>query len=317
MGGTHWYKGNIHTHTTESDGDEDPHKVVSWYRRHGYDFLVLSARNHLTLLDYGSGRRRFRKPLMVPGEEVSVRINGGETPIHINGVGISHVVEPIDADDLVATLQANVDAIVEAGGIASINHPNFRWAFDHRAISRVEGASLLEVFNGHPAANLFGAPGKPSYEGIWDGVLSAGRVIFGVATDDSHNYHDFAPWLSNPGRGWVMVQADELTQEAIVDGLASGRFYASTGVTLTRLECTAEGIVLEIDQEHDFLYTTRFTGKDGVVLAESTGPAAEYRADGHENYVRATVISSSGPRAWMQPVFPTLAGLKRDDDSAH
>ena len=159
----------------------------------------------------------------------------------------------------------------------------------------MEGASLLEVFNGHPAVNLFGAPGKPSYEGIWDGVLSAGRVIFGVATDDSHNYHDFAPWLSNPGRGWVMVQADELTQEAIVDGLASGRFYASTGVTLTRLECSAESIVLEIDHEHDFIYTIRFTGKDGVVLAESTGPAAEYRADGHEEYVRATVISSSGP----------------------
>ena len=72
MSGTQWYKGNIHTHTTESDGDEDPHKVASWYRRHGYDFLVLSDHNHLTLLEYGSGRRRFRKPLMVPGEEVSV-----------------------------------------------------------------------------------------------------------------------------------------------------------------------------------------------------------------------------------------------------
>ena len=78
MSGTQWYKGNIHTHTTESDGDEDPHKVVRWYRRHGYDFLVLSDHNHLTLLDYGSDRRRFRKPLMVPGEEVSVRINGAK-----------------------------------------------------------------------------------------------------------------------------------------------------------------------------------------------------------------------------------------------
>ena len=163
-----------------------------------------------------------------------------------------------------------MNAIVEAGGIASINHPNFQWAFDHREISLVEGASLLEVFNGHPGANLFGAPDKPSYEEIWDGVLSAGRVIFGVATDDSHNYHDFAPWMSNPGRGWVMVQADELTQEAIVDSLASGRFYASTGVILTRLECSAEGIELEIDQERDFIYTTRFTGKDGALLAEST-----------------------------------------------
>ena len=154
MSGAQWYKGNIHTHTTESDGDEDPHKVVSWYRRHGYDFLVLSDHNHLTLLNYGGGRRRFRKPLMVPGEEVSVRLNRGDTPIHINGVGISRVVEPIDAGGVVETLQANVDAIVEAGGIASINHPNFQWAFDHREISRVEGASLLEVFNGHPAANM-------------------------------------------------------------------------------------------------------------------------------------------------------------------
>ena len=103
------------------------------------------------------------------------------------------------------------------------------------------------------------------------------------------------------------VQADELTQEAIVDGLASGRFYASTGVTLSRLECSAEGISLEIEQDRDFVYTTRFTGKDGELLAESTGLTAEYTADGHEDYVRATVISSSGPRAWTQPIFPARA----------
>ena len=312
-----WYKGNIHTHTTESDGDEDPHKVASWYRRHGYDFLVLSDHNHLTLLDYGTGRRRFRKPLMVPGEEVSVRIDGGDTPIHVNGVGISRVVEPVDAGDVVSTLQANVDAIVAAGGIASINHPNYGWAFDHRAVSRVEGASLLEVFNGHPGTNVFGAPGLPSYEQIWDGVLSAGRVIFGVATDDSHNYHDFTPGHSNPGRGWVVVEADELTQDAIVDGLASGRFYASTGVALTRLEWSADGIALEIEQEGDFVYTTRFTGKDGEVLAESTGPTAEYEADGDEEYVRATVVSSSGPRAWTQPVFPGVRDAEGESPRLH
>ncbi len=312
-----WYKGNIHTHTTESDGDEDPHKVASWYRRHGYDFLVLSDHNHLTLLDYGTGRRRFRKPLMVPGEEVSVRIDGGETPIHVNGVGISRVVEPIDAGDVVSTLQANVDTIVAAGGIASINHPNYGWAFDHRALTRVQGASLLEVFNGHPGTNVFGAPGLPSYERIWDGVLSAGRVIFGVATDDSHNYHDFTPRHSNPGRGWVVVEADELTQDAIVDGLASGRFYASTGVALTRLECSAGGIALEIEQESDFVYTTRFTGKGGEVLAESTGPTAEYEANGDEEYVRATVVSSSGPKVWTQPVFPTVRDAESESPRLH
>ena len=298
-----WFKGNLHTHTTESDGDEEPVKVVRWYRRHGYDFLVLSDHNHLTLLDYGSGRRRFKRPLMIPGEEVSASILRGSAAVHVNGIGITRVVEPIDADGVVATIQANVNAILEAGGIASINHPNFKWSFDHEAIRQVVGASLLEVFNGHPAVNVYGAPGKPSYEQIWDGVLSAGRPIFGVATDDSHKYHDFAPEQSNPGRGWVVVRAPELGQDAIVEALASGDFYASTGVTLTDLEISRELVQLEVQPERDDVYTTRFTGSSGVLLQETTGLEATYRPSGDEGYVRATVRSSNGVKAWTQPVF--------------
>ena len=298
-----WYKGNIHTHTTESDGDAAPEVVVRWYRRHGYDFLVLSDHNHLTILDYGSGKRRFKRPLMIPGEELSVNLDGGTVPIHINGIGISRLVEPIDAGDVASTIQANVDAIVQAGGIASINHPNFKWAFDHEAIKQVTGASLLEVFNGHPLVNVYGGPDVFSNEQIWDGVLSAGRAIFGVATDDSHNYLDFSPFMSNPGRGWVMVRAAELSSEAIVEALASGEFYASTGVTLTELEVSGESIRLEIEQERDFVYATRFTGRDGAPLSESAGLKAIYRMRGDEGYVRATVASSTGARAWTQPTF--------------
>ena len=78
-----WYKGNIHTHTTESDGDEAPEKVVRWFRQHGYDFLVLSDHNHLTLFEYAEGRRRYKKPLMIPGEEISasVQADGRSVPI--------------------------------------------------------------------------------------------------------------------------------------------------------------------------------------------------------------------------------------------
>lgn len=298
-----WYKGNIHTHTTESDGDAQPTKVVSWYRRHGYDFLVLSDHNHVTILEYGRAKRRFKKPLMIPGEEVSVRINQGLAAIHINGIGISRLVEPIDAGTVVPTIQANVNAILDAGGIASINHPNFTWAFDHEALIQVNGASLLEVFNGHPGANILGSPGKPSYEEIWDGVLSAGKSMFGVATDDSHNYYDFNPMQSNPGRGWVMVRADELSTEAIVEALSSGAFYSSTGVILEELEVSDSGISLKVQQERDYLYVTRFIGQDGKVFAEVEGVEASYDMQGNEGYVRAAVTASSGHKAWAQPVF--------------
>jgi len=298
-----WYKGNIHTHTTRSDGDTEPEKVVAWYRRHGYDFLVLSDHNHLTLLEYGEGRRRFRRPLMVPGEEVSANINNGTVPIHIGGIGISRVVEAIDAGEIVATIQANVDAILQAGGIASINHPNFRWAFDHEAIKQVTGASLLEVYNGHPLTNVYGGPGRPSYDEIWDRVLSAGRAIFGVATDDSHRFRDFEPGQSNPGRGWVVVRSTELSKEAIVEGLASGEFYSSTGVDLAELEADREAVRLRIEEQSGKVYATRFIGKDGLLLAEVAGLEAEYRVRGDEGYVRALVVSSGNTKAWTQPVF--------------
>ena len=298
-----WYKGNIHTHTTESDGDAHPERVVSWYRRHGYDFLVLSDHNHLTLFEYAAGRRRFRRPIMIPGEEVSINIKQGTVPVHVNAIGITRVVEPVDAGEVVPTLQANINLIVAAGGVASINHPNFRWAFDDKAISQVDGASLLEVFNGHPRANIHGAPGRPSYEQIWDNVLSGGKSIFGVATDDSHNYRDFAPDRSNPGRGWVTVRSPEATASAIVDSMSRGDFYSSTGVELEELEITEDSISLTIRQQPDCIYTTRFTGREGACQSEVEGTEPCYRIRGDEGYVRATVSSSSGPKAWIQPVF--------------
>ncbi len=310
-----WYRGNIHTHSNaggprigypngDPAADSDPFTVTRWYRTHGYDFLVLIDHNHRTLLDYAAGQRRFRKPLMIPGEEVSLRVHNGTKAVHLGAIGISRLVEPIDAVDVVPTLQANVDAITEAGGIAAINHPNFSWAFDHVEISQVRGAHLLEIYNGHPRVNVYGAGGKPSYEAIWDKVLSSGLPIWGVATDDSHQFKgEFGPERINPGRGWVMVRADMLDLDSIMDGLQSGEFYASTGVTLQELEQGPDGIKLRIAEDSDFRYTTRFVGKDGVTLKDVFGLEAEYQPRGDEGYFRATVTCTNGGSAWTQPVF--------------
>ena len=167
----------------------------------------------------------------------------------------------------------------------------------------MKGVSLLEVYNGWPGANSEGGPGKHSAEEIWDNVLSAGRVIFGVATDDAHHYSDYTHTLANPGRGWVMVQASELTAEAIVDALATGEFYFSTGIELSELEMSEETVRLKIEQERDYVYETRFIGKDGVILAEAEGLEPSYAPTGDEGYVRVTLRSSYGTRAWTQPIF--------------
>ncbi|MBL8179527.1 MAG: hypothetical protein JNK48_32915 [Bryobacterales bacterium] len=40
-----WWKGNLHTHTLWSDGDDFPESIASWYRAQGYHFLALSDHN--------------------------------------------------------------------------------------------------------------------------------------------------------------------------------------------------------------------------------------------------------------------------------
>src|SRR6187399_2208258 len=88
-----WYKGNLHTHTLNSDGDSTPDEVVRWYREHGYDFLVLTDHNFLTGVDgLNAMQGAAGKFLVVRGEEVTSQAEG--KPIHVNGFDLPRIVEP-------------------------------------------------------------------------------------------------------------------------------------------------------------------------------------------------------------------------------
>ncbi len=63
-----WYKGNLHTHTLNSDGDSTPLEVATWYREHGYQFLVLTDHNYLTdVTGLNSFMAASEKFLLIPG----------------------------------------------------------------------------------------------------------------------------------------------------------------------------------------------------------------------------------------------------------
>ena len=305
MGDQVWYRGNIHTHTTESDGDAEPEKVVEWYNNHGYDFLVLSDHNHLTILEYGARQNEAPGLLMVPGEEITLRTGSENIPVHLGAVGIKRYVDPLDAGDVPMTMQANIDAVLDAGGIACINHPCWEWAFNHDAILKTRGASMMEIFNATLGANNYPVPTPDLYSPteIWDNILTAGVPLFGVASDDSHHYHDFAPEKENPGRGWVMVEAEALDSEAVVEAMALGNFYSSTGLYLDHLKSTPDEIVVEVRSQRHLIMVTQFIGKDGFVYQETVGDRASYRPTGDEGYVRAAIRSSDGTQVWTQPVF--------------
>lgn len=299
-GGT-WFKGNTHTHTLESDGDSPPEEVARWYKAHGYAFLVLSDHNVLTdpkhlahLVDSSF--------ILIPGEELTTAFQ--QRPVHVNGLNVPYALQPRTDSTLVGTIQKNVDAIREVAGVPHVNHPNFRWAFDHRALAQVRNDRLLEIFNGHPEVHNHGGGGAPGLEAIWDSLLTGGKRIYGIAVDDAHHFRgEFAPHRSNPGRGWVAVRADELEAGGILRSLEAGRFYASTGVELADVVVTPGRLEIHIEQQGDFKYTTEFIGGGGKLLGRTGANPAVFRLSQPEPYVRARVTSSGGAVAWVQPVF--------------
>jgi len=298
-----WYKGNLHTHTLNSDGDSTPNDVATWYREHRYHFLVLSDHNFLTEIDgLNAIHAASEQFLLIPGEEVTDSFD--QRPVHLNAFNPTRLVEPAHGASLVETIQRNVDAILAAKGLPSVNHANFGWAMTSQDLLQIDNLSLFEVYNGHPGVNNIGGGGSESLDEMWDALLTAGRKIHGIAVDDAHNFKRFERELSNPGRGWVMVRAPELSREAIMDALAAGNFYASTGVALKDIGVTGTELRLEITPVRGRKQTTYFIGAGGEILEKSFEDVAVYKFRGNEKYVRARVEASNGDIAWTQPVFP-------------
>ena len=299
-----WYKGNLHTHTINSDGDSSPDAVARWYKEHRYNFLVLTDHNFVTqpegLNSIFAAEDRF---LLIPGEEVTSGFEG--TPIHVNGFNLLHTVDPLVGGSVVDTIQKNVDAIRGAGGMPSLNHPSFRWAVTPGELRQVNNMKLFEVYNGHPTTNDAGGGGVQGLEEMWDSVLTAGREIYGIAVDDAHTFKVFAPGESNPGRGWVHVKARELSTSAVLAALEAGEFYSSTGVELEDVTRLPNGLRVHIKagEGSDAKYTTEFIGQEGKLLEKSFDNPAEYQLRAQDKYVRAKVSSSNGESAWVQPVF--------------
>jgi hypothetical protein len=395
-GALKWYRGNLHTHSHWSDGDDYLESIALWYREHHYDFLgftdhnILADKERWIDVEKSKGKQqafdklkrkfpmgwveertqdgrletrlktfrevadRFNEPgkfLLIQGEEVSDAFQ--KLPIHMNATNVKELLVPRHGESVAETIQNNTDALIaqrERTGqpmLIHLNHPNFGYGVTAEDLMRIRGENFFEVYNGHPGVNNSGNNEHASTERIWD-IINTFRLselklppLFGLGTDDGHAYHNIPSRASEPGRGWVMVLADSLTPERLIDALEAGRFYASSGVTLDCVRSSADGLEVSVRPDSGVTYTIEFLGtrtgfdsksepvldKDGKevratrrysdsigqVFCRIDGPAARYRFQGDELYVRARITSSrlhpnpsevgEFERAWTQPTL--------------
>ncbi|WP_166828028.1 CehA/McbA family metallohydrolase domain-containing protein [Thalassoroseus pseudoceratinae] len=394
-GATKWYRGNIHTHSLWSDGDDYPEMIAKWYKDQGYQFLCFTDHNVLATTErwidveknkgglkafnklkqafpkdwvderMRNERRQVRlkrfdevsnkfneigKYLLIQGEEITDRF--GNLPIHMNVSNIKELIPPMRGESVADTMQNNVNA-VEAqrqrtgqSMMIHLNHPNFGYAVTAEDLMGIVGEKFFEVYNGHPGVRNSGDDKHAGTERMWDIILTKRLgefdlpVMYGLAVDDGHSYHNIPSRSSNPGRGWVMVLAKELESETIVEAMEAGQFYSSSGVELRKVISSDQGLRVEVEPEEGVTYQIDFigtrTGYDpegkpvldakgqpmrvtmqysddiGKVLKTVTGTTADYQFEGDELYVRARVTSSKAhpnpsevgekERAWVQPL---------------
>ena len=291
----------------------------------------------MKLRTFSELRKRFEEPekfIFVQGEEISdkfvQKVDGKDVtlPIHHNSMNHGHLIPAPGGSsvrDVLERTVAAVEAEAKKSGrtvLVHLNHPNFGWGVTADDLAHVLGEHFFEVYNGHRGVRNYGDADHKSSEQIWDYVLAlrlgklGGPPLYAFATDDAHNYHKEQS-TANPGRGWIMVRAESLSPDVLLEAMIRGDFYATSGVVLEDVEAGKESLSVKVAAEPGVEYVIKFIGTKeagGPTVALNTvqGTSATYRFAGDELYVRAVVVSTKPhpngyektdvQTAWVQPV---------------
>jgi hypothetical protein len=265
------YKGNAHCHTTNSDGTASPADLAAAYAAAGYDFLAITDHDVLTADTATAGL------LYIPGVEENT--NEGDL---LNLGATANVVAETPA-------QTVLDAVIAQGSVPILAHPGYTIAWTKHQLDRLNGFVGLEVYN----YECSGLAGGPTYETLWDYLLSEGKHVVALAGDDAHG-------LASVGNGWIHVFADSATAANILASLRTGNFYSSTGPTITIAASSTEMTITT-----PAAATIAFIGQGGATLQTSASvTTATYTFTGNEKYVRVLVTRDSDSKlAWTNPVY--------------
>lgn len=294
-----FWRGNLHTHSTRSDGVLAPDEVCRRYRDEGYDFLAMTdhfvGRYGYPIVD----TRPFRTngfTTILGAELHSGAMASGEL-WHLLAVGLPTDFAPSRTPDFVPvpgqeTGPELAARAVAAGAFVAIAHPQWSGLTPEDARS-IAAAHAVEVYNHGCAEGCDRADGFA----IADQLLAEGRRLSLVATDDAH--------FSEPDHfgGWVMVKAEANEPEALLASLKAGQFYSSQGPELRDVRVTGSAVEVECSAVRSVIVQgagTAARAVHGASLTRAEIPLDRFRGSA---FVRVSVIDKAGKRAWSNPHF--------------
>ncbi|WP_434055120.1 MAG: phosphotransferase [Roseibium sp.] len=285
-----FFKGNLHGHSTNSDGDLSPERHCKFYQDAGYDFVCLS--DHFREV-YGfpvtdtSAYRNAGFTTILGAELHSGNIGNGEI-WHILAVGLPPDFAPTDAGESGPQLAQRA---LDAGAFVAIPHPDWYGLTLDDGLSLPEGVHAVEVHN-----SICTATGRGEGGYLLDQMLTAGRKLGAIAVDDVHRYQRDALG------GWVNVKAEAGSPDALLDALKRGAYYASTGAEILHLERNGDWIHVETSPV-DSVWLLGRGAKSTHVFGEGIARAKLPLEPFVGGWARLVIRATDGARAWTNPIW--------------
>uniref|UniRef100_A0A7C2W7A5 Phosphotransferase n=2 Tax=Thermorudis TaxID=1649508 RepID=A0A7C2W7A5_9BACT len=287
-----FFRGNLHAHSTNSDGQATPEQIVEAYRRQGYDFIAVT--DHF-LERYGfpiTDTTALRTPgftTLLGAELHAPALSNGEL-WHILAVGLPHDFAPPRPGESGPELAARA---AEAGAFVGLAHPAWYCLTIDEARS-VEAAHAVEVYN--ETCALDNDRGESWY--VADLLLSEGRRLTAFGADDTHLKDDRPDAFG----AWVWVRAERLEPDALLEALKTGAYYTSQGPLIHDIQLDDRELAIRCSPVSSIFVS----GAGRKTMHVHGHRLTEWRCSLEPflgSYCRVTLVDAAGKRAWSNPIW--------------
>lgn len=312
-----WYKGNLHTHTSLSDGIFPPEQVIELYKKSGYGFLAITDHNlfnayprfstdtflmingteltpgfdkqDLLLMEAMESFKNDTLSLTHASPELRQKLKTLACP-HVVAISRTNSQESWEADIAsFVTLQSMIDYAQRKNCLSIVAHP--AWSkLDSGELIETKGFTAIEVYN-HAST-----PWEDSSI-YWNTMLGHGNKVFANASDDMHD-------LGSACGGYIMLKAESLSYNTVINALENGEYYSSTGPDIFDFQITNNKAyvkcsgVKQIRFIPDTIFGHSYMAEEGSLQTE-----CEHKLMGNERFLRIEAVDPYGKKAWSNPVF--------------
>lgn len=284
-------RGNLHTHTTNSDGMLTLEEVVNKYKNSGYDFLSITD-HFLPSYDFPiTDARPYRTDNFTPlaGVELHAPNTASGELWHISAIGIPYDFSPRLPDEDGPAIARRA---AQAGAFITLVHPGW-YSLSLDEAETIEVAHAVEIYN--YGCQIMHDKGHGAY--LLDGMLDRGHKLLATAVDDAHfKSPDF-------GYAWIELKAKSREPEDILDALKQGHFYSTQGPQFHSLAISDEAISVECSAVQGVLvvgcgYLHAYKFATGMTKANiSLEPLAS------SPWYRVVLLGADGKQAWSNPIW--------------